>query len=80
MLLGCYLYFSLCSVSLVMGLGGGGGWGWGGGDVRKWDHSYNNVENWVRHILFLRKKGAYRIPGSTEKWGYSGRTSLLCHL
>ena len=26
-------------------------------DVRKWDHSYNNYENWVSHIFFLRKRG-----------------------
>ena len=25
------------------------------------------MKNWVSSILFLRKKGAYRIPGSAEK-------------
>ena len=25
------------------------------------------VKNWVSQILFHRKKGAYRIPGSAEK-------------
>ena len=34
------------------------------------------MKNWVSHILFLRKRGAYRIPGSTEKGGYSARTSV----
>ena len=38
------------------------------------------MKNWVSHILFLRKKGAYRIPGSAVKGGYSGRTSVLCHI
>ena len=37
------------------------------------------MKNWVSHILFLRKKGAYRLPGSAEKGGYSGRPSVLCH-
>ena len=38
-------------------------------DVRKRSHSYNNGENWVSRIPFLRKReqGAYRIPGSVEK-------------
>ena len=38
------------------------------------------MKNWVSHILFLRKKGAYCIPGSAEKGGYSQRTSVLCHI
>ena len=47
--------------------------------VRKWDHSYNNDEKLIQ-ILFLKKKGAYRIPDSAEKGGYSGRSSVLCHI
>ena len=35
------------------------------------------MKNWVSHILFLRKRGAYRIPGSTEKWGYSRTVKVL---
>ena len=27
------------------------------------------MKNWVSHILFLRKRGAYRIPGSAERGG-----------
>ena len=30
-------------------------------------------EKWVSHIQFPWEKGAYRIPGSAEKGGYSGR-------
>ena len=30
-------------------------------------------KDWVSHILFLRKKGAYRIPDSAEKG------PVLCH-
>ena len=37
-------------------------------------------KKWVSHIQFLWKKGAYRIPGSAEKGGYSGRTSVPCHI
>ena len=32
------------------------------------------MKNWVSHV-----KGTYRIPGSAEKGGYSGRTSVLCY-
>ena len=32
------------------------------------------MKNWVNHI-----KGTYRIPGSAEKGGYLGRTSVLCY-
>ena len=35
---------------------------------KKWGHSYTNQEK--------RVKGAFRIPGSPEKGGYSGRTSV----
>ena len=35
------------------------------------------MKNWVSHILFLRKRGAYRIPGSTEKGGYSRTVKVL---
>ena len=38
------------------------------------------MKNWASHILFLRKKGAYPIPGSAEKGGYSARTSVLCNI
>ena len=38
------------------------------------------MKNWVSHILFLRKGGIILIPGSAEKGGYSGRTSVLCHI
>ena len=34
------------------------------------------MKNWVSHILFLKKRGAYRIPGSAEKGDYSRRTSI----
>ena len=37
-------------------------------------------KKWVNHIQFPWKKGAYRIPGSAEKGGYSGRTSVPCHI
>ena len=37
-------------------------------------------KKWVSHIQFSWKKGAYRIPGSAEKGGYSGRTSVPCHI
>ena len=37
-------------------------------------------KNGVSHIQFPWKKGSYRIPGSAEKGGYSGRTSVLCHI
>ena len=30
------------------------------------------MKNWVSHILFLRKRGAYHIPGSAAKGVYSG--------
>ena len=46
-------------------------------DVRKWGHSYTNPQKWVSHIQFPQKKGAYCIPGSTEKGGYSGRTPVV---
>ena len=35
-------------------------------------------KKWVSQ--FPWKKGAYRIPGSAEKGGYSGRTSVPCHI
>ena len=43
-------------------------------------HKMGPFENWVIHMLFLRKNGAYRIPKSAEKGGHSGRTSVLCHI
>ena len=50
-------------------------------DVRKWGHSYTNQEkNGSVIYSFPWKKGAYRIPGSAEKGGYSGRTSIPCHI
>ena len=49
-------------------------------DVRKWDHSYNNNEKLGQSYTFSQKKGAYRLPSSAEKGGYSRRTSVLCHI
>ena len=50
-------------------------------DVRKWGHSYTNQEKMGQsYTVSLEKKGAYRIPGSAEKGGYSGRTSIPCHI
>ena len=43
-------------------------------------HKMGPFEDWVIHMFFLRKKGAYRIPKSAEKAGHSGRTSVLCHI
>ena len=41
-------------------------------------------KKWISHIQFSVQfsweKGAYRIPGSAEKGGYSGRTSVPCHI
>ena len=41
---------------------------------------YQSRKKKVSHIQFPWKKGAYRIPGSAEKGGYSGRTSVPCHI
>ena len=49
-------------------------------DVRKWDHSYNNDEKVGQSYTFFIKKGAYCIPGSSEKGDFSARTSALCHI
>ena len=38
------------------------------------------IKNWVSHIVFLRKNGAYRLSGSAEKGGYLARTFVLCHI
>ena len=32
-------------------------WVFSNRDVRKWDHSYTMMKNWVNYILFLRKRG-----------------------
>ena len=58
--------------------------------MQKYAHFNRDVKNgtihipikkkWVNHIQFPWKKGAYRIPGSAEKGGYSGRTSVPCHI
>ena len=49
-------------------------------DGRKWYHSYNNGQKLGQSYIFSEEKGGYRIPGSVEKGGYSGRTSVLCHI
>ena len=38
------------------------------------------MKNWVSHIFFFLEKGAYRLPGTAENGGYSGRTSAICHI
>ena len=58
--------------------------------MQKYAHLNRDVKNgaihipikqkWVSHIQFPWKTGAYRIPGSAEKGGYSGRTSVPCHI
>ena len=58
--------------------------------MQKYAHLNRDVKNgaihipikkkWVSHIHFPWKKGAYRIPGYAEKGGYSGRTSVPCHI
>ena len=48
--------------------------------VTKRDHSYINDEKLGQSYTFSWKKGAYRIPGSAKKGGYSARTSILCHI
>ena len=58
--------------------------------MQKYAHLNRDVKNgaihiqikkkWVSHIQFSWKKGAYCIPGSAEKGGYSGRTSVPCHI
>ena len=58
--------------------------------AKKYAHLNRDVKNgaihipikkkWVSHIQFSWKKGTYRIPGSAEKGGYSGRTSVPCHI
>ena len=40
---------------------------------------FTMMKNWVSHIFFLEKRGAYRLPDSTEKGGYLRGTSVLCH-
>ena len=49
-------------------------------DVRKLDHSYRNDEKLGQSYTFFKEKGAYRIPSSSEKGGYSAYTSVLCHI
>ena len=47
---------------------------------QKRDHLCINDEKLGQSYIFSQKKGAYRIPGSTEKVGYSARTSVLYHI
>ena len=50
---------------------------------KKCYHPYTNqvkMGQSYTHIQFPWKKGAYRIPGNAEKGGYSGRTSVPCHI
>ena len=49
-------------------------------DVKNGPIHIPTKKKWVSHIQFPWKKGAYRIPGSAEKGGYSGRTSVPCHI
>ena len=60
--------------------------------MQKYAHLNGNVTNgainipikkkkkWISHIQFSSKKGAYCIPGSAEKGGFSGHTSVPCHI
>ena len=58
--------------------------------MQKYAHLNRDVKSGALHIpikkngsviySFLGKKGAYRITGSAEKGGYSGRTSVPCHI
>ena len=49
-------------------------------DVEKGTIHIPIKKKWVSHIQFPWEKGAYRISGSAEKGGYSGRTSVPCHI
>ena len=58
--------------------------------MQKYAHLNRDVKNRAIHIPIKKKmdqsytvclkKGAYRIPGNAEKGGYSGRTSVPCHI
>ena len=50
------------------------------GCQKKWGLSHRNPEKSGHSYTFCWKKGANHIPGSTEKGGYSARTSILCHI
>ena len=47
-------------------------------DVKNWAIHIPIKKNWVSHIQFPWKKGAYRIPGSAEK-GPHIRTMHIRH-
>ena len=49
-------------------------------DVKQLGPSYTNQEKMGQSYTVSLEKGTYRIPGSAEKGGYSGRTFVPCHI